>query len=86
MMSTFKKELESEGQLDGVNFEDERTLYEPKFFDKIKVESSDNDNIDYDYMPRQLGIDNQYAYWYMRSTGEWTDIPKIFEDEYTLFK
>jgi len=79
----FKKDKTFQ-QINGVEIDikDERTYYQPKYFTKTVVDSTDKDKNKSDketkkYVYRPSGN----KYWEERDLGRWANAPKIFEDD-----
>jgi oxysterol-binding protein-related protein 3/6/7 len=60
-----------------VDMYDERVFYTPRFFTKESNINALTGKIDYIYKP----IDNGNKYWNMREKGDWSELPKIFDDD-----
>ena len=58
----------------GVNLNDDRSYYNPKYFIKEKIVGADG-KVNYKYKS------DANIYWQERDKGEWKDAPRIFEDE-----
>lgn len=57
---------------------DERTFYDPKYFERVEIDGVDGNS--YDYRPRK-DQEGNYLYWSLREKGDWTGAPKIYEDK-----
>ena len=69
-----KEMLKTEGV--EMNMYDEQSFYCPKFFDKEIVSTDPKGKVTYFYRPKPGDL-----YWRMREQGEWSSLPRIFEDD-----
>ena len=58
---------------------DQRTFYEPQFFIKEAIRDKEGKIVDYIYKS------NAAKYWEMRKKGDWSALPKIYEDDCVAF-
>ena len=69
-----------------VDFSDERTYYNPKFFEKIT--NTDGKKATYTFKPRRVDPSDEnspYVYWQMREDNAWPSVPRIYEDDCQAF-
>ncbi len=66
------------------NISDERTFYNPQYFEKQKTFDEDGKKT-YKYFPKKSSDGAQYLYWEERELGEWKNAPHIYEDNCEAF-
>ena len=68
-----KEQFKEEGRK--VDMFDERTFYTPTYFNKIEYKNPETGKTEYRFEPKVE------KYWKRRETGDWHDVPRIFEDD-----
>mmetsp|Transcript_17862 Transcript_17862/g.30323 ORF Transcript_17862/g.30323 Transcript_17862/m.30323 type:complete len:145 (+) Transcript_17862:2607-3041(+) len=77
-----KKMLEREAKEDGkkIDMHQEQDFYTPRFFTKVKLEGSQKKGSKEPKFEYRL-IKGEKGYWERRERGDWTGIPRIFDDD-----
>lgn len=62
------------------NINDERTFYNPQYFEKRVIWQNDGSK-SYWYEPKKSSKGNTYNYWEEREQANWSNAPRIYDDD-----